>query len=353
MSVNATNGTRDAITEVLCAAQEIGALIHAARDESTLQTTVIGRLAQALGFAHAALLLYTHDTLVVVTVVGGGNGQPSPLTTHLETIGVRMGDPDAGAVRVLAPSGELGTLVLVPLLTHGAPLGVIALGDARPLTPPSAVLAAAGLVGELLAGGLRELRLQARLDAANRRLAPEDALPVDAELLDPLTGLANQPRLQQEVQRTVSDAVSMGGQVSLLYVDIDHFAVICRRYGEKFGDAVLARVAEVTQKSIRGRDLAAHLAHDLFGVLLPNTPGLGAVVVAERLRERLTGLDLYSPDGDYHLTVSIGVACLSPRVTTPEGLLAKTDASLREAKALLGNQIMFDWDEAVEKMENG
>jgi diguanylate cyclase (GGDEF)-like protein len=338
---------------VLRAAQEIGALMLTARDETTLQTVVIGRLAQALRLAHAALLLYTGDTLVAVTVVGGGNGQPSPLSGQLALIGARMRDADAGEVRVLTPGGGLDTLVLVPLLTHGAPMGVIALGDAAAVTLPPAAQAAAGLVGQLLAGGLREMRLQARLDAANRQLHPDGPAPVESELLDPLTGLANAQRLQQELQRTVGDAVSVGGQVSLLYVDIDHFAIICQRYGEKFGDGVLARVAEVTQKSIRGRDLAARVTDDLFGVLLPNTPGLGAVVVAERLRERLSSLDVYSPDGEYHLTVSIGVACLSPRVTTPEQLVAKTDTSLRDAKALLGNQIMFDWDEAVEKLENG
>jgi PleD family two-component response regulator len=71
-------------------------------------------------------------------------------------------------------------------------------------------------------------------------------------------------------------------------------------------------------------------------------------VVAERLRDRLSSLSFDVPEGTWHLTASIGVACLSNRVVSSDELLAKSQRCLMQSKGLGGNQVFFDWDEALE-----
>jgi uncharacterized protein YyaL (SSP411 family) len=116
------------------------------------------------------------------------------------------------------------------------------------------------------------------------------------------------------------------------------------------GKNIPNRIGKDIQGCIRARDMAARYNGEEFWVLLPSTPGIGAVVVAERLRERISAMTFQSPEGPWHLTASIGVACLSAHVTSNEHLVVKANQCLAQSQRLGGNQIIFDWDEALEMM---
>ncbi|MHB9130320.1 MAG: sensor domain-containing diguanylate cyclase [Armatimonadota bacterium] len=343
---------------LLQVANEIGVLITNARDERPLFTEIINRLPGAFSLEHAAILLNDGNTPTVAT-----DSKLCPLSV-LADIAQQCLQSDTEEVMLLtdisqhpqAPHDDAGTtllhslqtLILIPLTSQGVMLGAIMLGSEQPRTLAPAERDVLALIGKLLAGGLRQLRLQISLNAASSTLAAQKEQLYQNTITDPMTELPNRQYFLDYSPRLVNEAQQTGSTLSLLVIDVDHFKAINDRYGHQFGDNVLVRIAKAIQDSIRGRDMAARYDGEEFCILLPATDGTGAVVVAERLREYISNLALSGEEVRWYLTVSIGVASLSPRITTAEQLIAKADESLREAKQLGGNQIIFDWDEAFE-----
>ena len=70
-------------------------------------------------------------------------------------------------------------------------------------------------------------------------------------------------------------------------------------------------------------------------MVLPETPAMGAVAFAERLRERLEAqLFAVNTPTPVRLTTSIGVASFpGPRIETVDDLFARADEALYRAKA--------------------
>jgi diguanylate cyclase (GGDEF)-like protein len=335
--------------------REVSATLLQAREEGMVLAAVTSRLAEATEADFSVLFLHDGQSFAPVASLGCSSIPPPRLDALIgpgwqgegtdihQLVGLRTPE----FVTAL-PAGTPHELLVIPLPTHGAPMGALMLGRQRPwqlAAPDRDIL---WMTGQLLAAGLRERRLQAKLDVLRRQYGAfnqEPPLPAD---VDEETGVLKRECMLQHLERTVAEALHSGDQLSILLLEIDHFALLAERQDAAFADVVLRRVGGTIQKSIRGRDLAARFGSEEFCLVLPATPGLGAVVVAERLRERLSGLRFDGVGGGVSVTISIGVACLSNRVASTEQLLAKVEDCFFEAKALGGNQIVFDWDQAIE-----
>ncbi|HOS44702.1 MAG TPA: diguanylate cyclase [Armatimonadota bacterium] len=345
------------------AANAIAGATLTIRDEGPLLDMVLTRLSEVMRPRAGAIFMHDGEQFTIAAHLHGRGQDPSRLaglTPLIERLLPEIGGAaqrlgsDAALESGETRDGGSGTpgaadmqgLLLIPLVTRGAPMGAIALD--LPAAPAPLVAETLRLIGYLLASALRERRLQARLDLAHRKLDERGDWQGHDEYTDALTGLANAAYFDLELERVVSEGVQTGGNVSLLRIEIDRYKAVCEAYGISFASNVVRQVAQTLTHSIRGRDVAVRLSDDLFFVLLPVTPGIGAVVVAERLRDRLSGLSFEVPEGSWHLTASVGVACLSNRVVSADELLAKSQRCLLQSKALGGNQVFFDWDEALE-----
>lgn len=140
-------------------------------------------------------------------------------------------------------------------------------------------------------------------------------------------------RLAAEISRCRRERAPL----SLLLLDVDHFKPFNDHYGHLAGDDCLREVAGVIRHiaTHRGGDFAARYGGEGFAVLLPNTPGDGALQVAERLRDAVAAMErehAASPLG--HLTLSIGLTTLDPEdsITTAESLVGRADEALYGAK---------------------
>ncbi len=92
-------------------------------------------------------------------------------------------------------------------------------------------------------------------------------------------------------------------------VDVDYFKTVNDRYGHPVGDIVLRSVADRIYDALRPNDVVARYGGEEFIIMLPETNGAGATVIAERLCEqvRATAMDIAQgirPE----VTVSIGIA---------------------------------------------
>ncbi|HEU4641006.1 MAG TPA: diguanylate cyclase [Gemmatimonadaceae bacterium] len=161
-------------------------------------------------------------------------------------------------------------------------------------------------------------------------------------LTDPLTQTHNRRALMERLTAELERARRYALQLSLLMVDLDHFKAINDTYGHVVGDEVLRSVARTLQREARAVDVVARYGGEEFVVILPETPEEGAVSLAERIRARV-GDALPISAGEYgwlNVTVSIGVATIpSPRVNSPEELIALADEALYRAKAQGRNRV--------------
>ena len=126
--------------------------------------------------------------------------------------------------------------------------------------------------------------------------------------VDGLTGLANKITVRKFLAdrlmvRTFSD-------LSVIFMDIDHFKAFNDTYGHQAGDALLAETAGVMRKSIRAYDKAGRYGGEEFVIVLPETPLEKAMIVAEKIRKGISRNKVSYDGKELSVTASFGVASL-------------------------------------------
>ena len=155
---------------------------------------------------------------------------------------------------------------------------------------------------------------------------------------DPMTGLLNRRAmgdlLSQEEQRVRRTAKSgqAAAQMSVLMIDVDHFKRLNDSHGHAAGDRALLQLATLMGSHLRDIDHLARWGGEEFLALLPATSGSEALMLAERLCERVRHLSLSSDAGRIALTVSMGVADWVGPQDSMAALLKRADDALYAAK---------------------
>ena len=196
-------------------------------------------------------------------------------------------------------------------------------------------------------------QLLARLATARRILSLEHSLKLVIEerrrmaMTDSLTGAHNRRYFMNHMRRELKRARRMGGDLSLLVCDIDHFKHINDRNGHAAGDDVLVEFVRRVQQSLpREYDWCARMGGEEFAVVLPQTPLAGAGKVAEKIRHAVAASPMVTSAGSVEVTVSIGVTSLSvlgdPGAATAEQLLRRADDCLYASKNLGRDRVTLD-----------
>ncbi|WP_052660671.1 GGDEF domain-containing protein [Paraburkholderia fungorum] len=137
---------------------------------------------------------------------------------------------------------------------------------------------------------------------------------------DQLTRLMRRSAFEVEYTR-----FEAGWGHTLIMVDCDHFKRVNDLLGHHTGDLVLQRVAAVLESSVRASDMPCRWGGDEFVILLPHTSAEDSVQVAERVRGRARGAELYG------VTLSMGIATSLPGDTLAS-LMKRADAAMYRAK---------------------
>jgi diguanylate cyclase (GGDEF)-like protein len=159
--------------------------------------------------------------------------------------------------------------------------------------------------------------------------------------IDRVTGLPNASAFLAALQAETRRARRYDLGLSVLYLDLDDFRELNERHGELVGGIVLREVAILVQNKIRDIDIAARLAGEEFGVILPETERMGAFLVAERIRREIErhGLRRGVDGRPIRLTASVGVARYPEDATTADRLVERAEEALHLAKARGGNGV--------------
>ncbi len=170
-------------------------------------------------------------------------------------------------------------------------------------------------------------------------LAVDNALKFERATMlastDPLTGLYNYRQFQSLLRDAISRADKVDADVSLIYVDLDHFREINNTYGHQIGDEALREIAAVIRASCRDRDLVCRPGGDEFTVILPGVPKDTARIIAGRIKENLSNmkLEVGLPDPlASAIGASVGVATCPEDGADVETLVRKADADMYLSK---------------------
>ena len=232
---------------------------------------------------------------------------------------IDIADPDAeeSEVRYLISISQR-SMAMIPLVAAGRTIGLIELTSARPA-----------------AFGDRSIELATML-AGEAAMALENARLYDEirhqALHDGLTGLANRVLFRDRVEHAVERCRRNGGQVAILFIDLDDFKILNDTHGHARGDEVLIASADRVAAALRPSDTAARLGGDEFAVLIEDVVDeADALEVAMRLAEALR-LPMPLGHSTLHVAASIGVALGGNGGETTEDLLRNADVAMYAAK---------------------
>lgn len=148
---------------------------------------------------------------------------------------------------------------------------------------------------------------------------------------DALTGLLNRVRFVERLDNMLT-RVSHGGQLALLYLDLDRFKEVNDTFGHQVGDHLLREVAGRLSKCVRDTAVVTRLGGDEFAIAaaaIDNPNDISAL--AERICATIRApYDL----GGQQVVVgaSIGVACAPKDATTSAELMKQADMALYRTK---------------------
>ena len=152
---------------------------------------------------------------------------------------------------------------------------------------------------------------------------------------DGLTGLINRAELEQKMASIL--ARQHDGHF-LLFCDLDHFKAVNDEAGHAAGDKLLTDIGQVIQECVRGDDLTARMGGDEFVVFLKNCPQERARVIAESIRNSVSGYRLAWSTKYYNVGISVGAAP-STAVKDLDSLFRLADAACYAAKNAGRNQV--------------
>ncbi|HEB64199.1 MAG TPA: diguanylate cyclase [Chloroflexi bacterium] len=219
----------------------------------------------------------------------------------------------------------------VPLIAHDDVLGVIAVHSTLPNYFTQSNLRLLSAFGSHVSVAISN----ARLYEEAQRLA----------ITDPLTQLFNRRYFFQIASLEFRRAVRHHTPLSVLMIDIDRFKRVNDTYGHQIGDVALQKVAAACKRSIREIDILARYGGEEFIVLLPDTDADGAMRVAHRLHEAVGAQPLQANGHEILVTVSVGGAMMTEKMTELDILIARADQALYQAKKAGRNRVMFWKDE--------
>ena len=161
-------------------------------------------------------------------------------------------------------------------------------------------------------------------------------------LTDGLTGCYNRRAFEMQLERDLHLATRMRQPLSLMMLDLDNLKQINDKSGHEAGDNSLRMLAETLRAELRAVDTAARFGGDEFAIILPQANTEGALIVAERLRERIEAAAI---PGVESMTASFGLATFPLHASSRDTLVVAADRALYEAKHTGRNRVCLPPDE--------
>ncbi len=318
--------------------QRIGALVGTSTERMLMtepgraliiddRPTSLKRMCEALSIEHTVTVAETPDEMAQLAAIGDYD---------LLIVSLTLSDYDG--LRLCSQLRSLESTRQTPLLA------IVEEGDT-----PRLVRALDMGVNDYLVRPVDRNELVARCRTQLRRKRFQDYLRdkfqqgLELAITDSLTGLYNRRYMESHLAAMVQDGLQNHKPVSILIFDIDFFKSVNDTHGHAAGDTVLKEFAQRISQNVRGVDLACRMGGEEFVVVMPDTDLSYAMMVAERLRQRIGEIPFKVEDRlELNVTVSIGIGVVEAAGDTGEKVLERADAALYRAKRDGRNRVVAE-----------
>lgn len=308
---------------------------------------------------------WRESAAMLAEVAAAMDGDPSaaaPLERHLERDDVRPGHrPIAllGAAHLALLAGDRDRVLALTdrALAVLAPDPSVNALRGRILTERVAAAATAeptpstGALQDLVSALLRDRRREqlARSDSVHEAVEVERhrrtiRITERALLIDELTGLGNRRMLDARFTEVVRDAAAAGVDLSVVFIDIDHFKEVNDRSSHLVGDLVLRLLGTGIQLSCSPEDVAIRFGGDEFLLLLWGRSAADAAELTEEIRNRFLVEVAAVPEVSMTIGFSAGVVQAAPGWSSDALLLAADEAMLGGKRAGRNRIVLGDTD---------
>jgi diguanylate cyclase (GGDEF)-like protein len=222
---------------------------------------------------------------------------------------------------------QTGSILAVPMRSHGKVLGVIELVNAEGrVTFKEDDLKTLSTIADYAAIAIENAR--------NFRKSQE------LTIVDEHTGLYNARHLRAVLTAEVARSQRFGRPFSVVFLDLDHFKQVNDAHGHLHGSALLREVGSLLLRETRQVDTVVRYGGDEFVVVLPETGKPPACALAERVCASFRKERFLSSRGvDLALTASFGVATYPDDAATEQELLARADEAMYRVKSATRNGV--------------
>lgn len=183
-------------------------------------------------------------------------------------------------------------------------------------------------------------------DLILRQRKQRDLLIERLSLTDSLTGIANRRAIVEFLQEHLTLAQRKQRPIAVLIADLDHFKLINDRHGHLVGDQALRLSTQCFLHAIRESDRLGRYGGEEFLIVFPQTRLDEALDIAERCRQQLTEVELYSDTQQpVPLTASFGVYGVDDGQIDMDTLVRIADQNMYRAKQSGRNRVCADQPE--------
>jgi len=157
---------------------------------------------------------------------------------------------------------------------------------------------------------------------------------------DDLTCLYNTRFFHEMLEREIKRSMRKRRELSLIFMDLDHFKEVNDTHGHICGSKLLKEVANVIIASVRNIDIPIRYGGDEFVIILPETNKECAKGVAERILYNIRNTDFLKEEMlNLKLTASIGYATFPDDAKDKTELIKMADNAMYRVKNTTRNNI--------------
>jgi diguanylate cyclase (GGDEF)-like protein len=246
-----------------------------------------------------------------------GQGVAGWVLEHGETLIVADAESDT-RVELAAAAQRVRSVIAMPLCGRKGTQGVIEILNPRAEQLSDYMIALLHILADHAAIAIENAHDMAHIQRLTRT--------------DDCTGLFNARYLYEVLERELGRSTPAGPQVSLAFLDLDHFKQVNDLHGHLVGSELLAQTGQRLKELSRPQDLCFRYGGDEFVVLMPETGANAAYTQAVELLSRLMKTQFTVRGKKLRLSASVGVATSQEDGATVHQVIGSADTRMYAVK---------------------